>query len=250
METFCARGEALRRCSSVSPPSGPVPPRAASDDGLARAVDGCAAPARSPGCLSVKGRLPSGVMRISSSGILRPDSPWTRPLLHHRHPVTPYRGSSELRGPVLKTILRGQLVFDEGTFSGPWVRCCADNYTRIDFTVSPITTHVLDTSLGRPAAGVPVVLAAKRRSEWVGPWSAAVRRTPTADCDRWSRLTQCSRQGHIDWSWIRARSLEHLATSQRSDPSVVVIIEIGSEPHYHVPLLLLSPFGYSTYRGT
>ena len=32
-------------------------------------------------------------------------------------------------------------------------------------------------------------------------------------------------------------------------PSVVVIIEIGPEPHYHVPLLL-SPFGYSTYRGT
>jgi 5-hydroxyisourate hydrolase len=32
-------------------------------------------------------------------------------------------------------------------------------------------------------------------------------------------------------------------------PSVVVIFEIGSEPHYHVPLLL-SPFGYSTYRGS
>jgi 5-hydroxyisourate hydrolase len=32
-------------------------------------------------------------------------------------------------------------------------------------------------------------------------------------------------------------------------PSIVVIFEVGSDGHYHVPLLL-SPFGYSTYRGS
>jgi allantoinase len=38
--------------------------------------------------------------------------------LEHRHPVTPYAGH-RLRGRVVKTILRGTVIFDEGTFSEP-----------------------------------------------------------------------------------------------------------------------------------
>jgi allantoinase len=78
----------------------------------------CAAPATLAGVSQRKGEIAVG--RDADFVIWDPETGFTvdAALLQHRHPVTPYAGR-RLRGRVLKTILRGQLVFDEGTFSGP-----------------------------------------------------------------------------------------------------------------------------------
>jgi 5-hydroxyisourate hydrolase len=105
--------------------------------------------------------------------------------------------------------------------------------------VSGITTHVLDTSRGCPAKGVPVVLerAADDRWEPVG------RGTTDADGRARDLLTSAPEDG-------RYRLTFDTGAYSRFYPEVTVtfVVEAG-EDHYHVPLLL-SPFGYSTYRGS
>jgi len=114
--------------------------------------------------------------------------------------------------------------------------------------MSAITTHVLDTSRGRPAAGVGVVL---ERSTSHDTWSVVGRgdtdgegrqRTLMADGAALTpglyRLTFDTRR-YFDG--VGARTLF---------PSVVITFETAAgESHYHLPLLL-NPFGYTTYRGT
>jgi allantoinase len=76
----------------------------------------CARPAELAGLGGRKGRMEAGhdadLVVFDPEGVfeVRPD------LLHHRHAVTPYAGL-ELRGVVEATILRGQMVFDHGSFS-------------------------------------------------------------------------------------------------------------------------------------
>lgn len=127
------------------------------------------------------------------------------------------------------------------------MRCFAANYTRIDCIVSPITTHVLDTSLGRPAAGVPVVL---ERSGGPSGW-LMVGSGETDDDGRLRTLIETDAPlvpGTYRLVFDTRRYFERRRVAAFY-PSVVVIFEIGAESHYHVPLLL-SPFGYSTYRGS
>ncbi len=102
-----------------------------------------------------------------------------------------------------------------------------------------ITTHVLDTAQGRPAGGVPVTLEIRDGASWklVGQG--------TTDAD--GRLRTLSPQ-KIDNGTYRIR----FDTRGRSDffPEVSVVFEVrDASSHYHVPLLL-SPYGYSTYRGS
>jgi 5-hydroxyisourate hydrolase len=115
--------------------------------------------------------------------------------------------------------------------------------------MSAITTHVLDLELGRPASGVAVrleVLVPDR-----GVWVELARRVTDAD----GRVRALLEPGApLDAGRYRL----HFATgdyfkargAKTFYPSVTVEFEI-SEParHHHVPLLL-SPFGYSTYRGS
>ena len=101
--------------------------------------------------------------------------------------------------------------------------------------MSQVTTHVLDTAAGRPAAGVAVRLERGRaRSSQTG------RPTRTAGSATWGRT--CSSRGRY-----RLR----FDTSARSGffPEVVVAFTVADDAHVHVPLLL-SPYGYSTYRGS
>jgi len=113
--------------------------------------------------------------------------------------------------------------------------------------VSAITTHVLDTSTGRPAAGLAVVL------DVLGP-------------DGWQRLGEgtTDRDGRVADILPDGRPLEAGVYRLTFDtggyfsaqgitgfyPEVVVTFQV-SDPaeHHHVPLLL-GPFGYSTYRGS
>lgn len=105
--------------------------------------------------------------------------------------------------------------------------------------MSGITTHVLDTSRGRPAVGVPVVLERAADSDWrpVG------RGTTDANGRVRDLLTSTPEHG-------RYRLIFDTGAYSRFYPEVTVtfVVERGEE-HYHVPLLL-SPFGYSTYRGS
>ena len=113
--------------------------------------------------------------------------------------------------------------------------------------MSAITTHVLDTSRGRPAAGVPVTLEV----EAAGGWKLIGKGTTNAD-GRISDLV-------ADETGIEAgvyRLIFDTSTYFTGNkveafyPQVTVVFKTeNAKQHYHVPLLL-SPFGYSTYRGS
>ena len=113
--------------------------------------------------------------------------------------------------------------------------------------MSHITTHVLDVSLGRPAANVSVLLEAQSPS---GNWTEAARGVTDVD----GRLRE----------WAAAKTLPagtyRLTFDTRAYftgrkvlslyPQIVIVFEVrDAEEHYHIPLLL-SQFGYSTYRGS
>lgn len=106
--------------------------------------------------------------------------------------------------------------------------------------MSQVTTHVLDTARGRPAAGVPVAL--RRGGE-------AVAEALTDDDGRVAGLGP----DHLepgDYSLRFDTGSYHSSQGVEGFyPEVVVAFTVSGADHYHVPLLL-SPFGYTTYRGS
>lgn len=103
-----------------------------------------------------------------------------------------------------------------------------------------ITTHVLDTSRGRPAEGVPVVL---ERAAGDG-WEPIGR--GTTDADGRARELGSAGAGRYRLTFDTGVYLGGDAFY----PQVTVEFRVDQgEDHYHVPLLL-NPFGYSTYRGS
>ena len=100
--------------------------------------------------------------------------------------------------------------------------------------MATLSTHVLDTSRGRPASGVSVVLEAA---------DGTVLAEGVTDAD--------GRVGSLGGDLAAGEHRLRFTTSTYSAfyPEVVVTFLVGDEEHYHVPLLL-SPFGYSTYRGS
>lgn len=109
-----------------------------------------------------------------------------------------------------------------------------------------LTTHVLDTSVGRPAAGVRVVL----------------RRDGEALADTRTNADGRTDQPLLDGAAFQPGAYEltfHVGDYFRgrgapiAEPPFLDVIpirfSIAEDKHYHVPLLV-SPFGYSTYRGS
>jgi 5-hydroxyisourate hydrolase len=114
--------------------------------------------------------------------------------------------------------------------------------------MSAITTHVLDTSRGRPAAGIPVILEAQEAG---GGWRVAGSGRTDAD----GRLRELLPPGHAlaEGVYILTFETAEYFAEQGVEAfypfvSVVFVVHDAAQ-HYHVPLLL-SPFGYSTYRGS
>ncbi len=114
--------------------------------------------------------------------------------------------------------------------------------------MSAITTHVLDTARGRPAAGVPVVL------EFQAPganWKKLGEATTDAD----GRCKDLLSDGEALSPGIYRLTfdVESYFSAQGTEsfyPQASVVFNVrDAAQHYHVPLLL-SPFGYSTYRGS
>ena len=114
--------------------------------------------------------------------------------------------------------------------------------------MSAITTHVLDTARGHPAAGVAVVLELKHDD---GDWKAIGRGVTDADGRLRSLMPEAgSAPPGIYRLTFDTGPYFEAQGSRGFYPHVTVTFEVvQGEAHYHVPLLV-SPFGYATYRGS
>jgi 5-hydroxyisourate hydrolase len=113
--------------------------------------------------------------------------------------------------------------------------------------MSHITTHVLDVSLGRPAANVAVLLESQSAR---GEWAEIARGATDAEgrLRDWAAAEKLAagiyRLAFDTRAYFAARKIASLY------PQVIIVFEVrDTQEHYHIPLLL-SPFGYSTYRGS
>ena len=111
--------------------------------------------------------------------------------------------------------------------------------------MTSVSTHILDTARGRPAAGVLVSL-----SVWTeGAWHRLGERATDTD-GRVTGLPAVDLDATATLRLIFA--VEDYLVARHGTaffPEVTVAFQAGPGEHYHVPLLL-SPFGYATYRGS
>lgn len=113
--------------------------------------------------------------------------------------------------------------------------------------MSAITTHVLDTATGRPAAGIALKLERLAGDAWV---ELATGKT---DADGRNRELlppdEILEEGTYRMTFDTAAHFSACGV-EGFYPYVQVVFTIRTDgEHYHVPLLL-SPYGYSTYRGS
>jgi 5-hydroxyisourate hydrolase len=108
--------------------------------------------------------------------------------------------------------------------------------------MSTLSTHVLDTALGKPATGIPVTLASGAK-----PLGRAL-----TDAD--GRVREFAGVGSLEAGTytLTFAVAEYFKAGGRSSLYSNIAVEFhipDATGHYHIPLLL-SPFGYSTYRGS
>ncbi|MCY9782738.1 hydroxyisourate hydrolase [Nocardiopsis sp. EMB25] len=114
--------------------------------------------------------------------------------------------------------------------------------------MSHVTTHILDASLGRPARDVPVRLEAATDAERTS-WKTVAEGRTNDD----GRVPDLGPE-QLSAGYYRVvfdTAAYFAATEQKGFyPEVTIVFDLADEDaHYHVPLLL-SPFAYSTYRGS
>lgn len=113
--------------------------------------------------------------------------------------------------------------------------------------MSTISTHVLDTARGIPARGIRVIL---QRSTAGHKWEDIAMGSTNADgripdfVPKEVMLAEGTYRLRFD---VSAYFSGHETKSFY--PYIEVVFELGHDGHYHVPLLL-SPWGFSTYRGS
>ncbi|CAL9574497.1 hydroxyisourate hydrolase [Streptomyces thermolilacinus] len=125
-------------------------------------------------------------------------------------------------------------------------------------TTASVSTHILDTSAGRPAEGVAVSLAARagRAAEWVALGGSAT--DADGRCKDLPALPEGTTHVRLDFE-TEAYFASKQAEAQQDAPAtrdsgvffpeVAITFAVVPGEHYHVPLLL-NPFGYSVYRGS
>jgi 5-hydroxyisourate hydrolase len=113
--------------------------------------------------------------------------------------------------------------------------------------MSGISTHVLDTAAGRPARGVPVRLERRTSQGWtpVGEHATDEKGRVADLLGSGATLEPGTYRLHFDVTAYFGASGQE---SFFPEATVVFVIRDAAQ-HYHVPLLL-SPFGYTTYRGS
>lgn len=110
-----------------------------------------------------------------------------------------------------------------------------------------ISTHILDTSRGRPANGVEVTL-----SQWIGNRWRSLSKAVTDENGRISDLHQGAMHGEQGLYRLQFATDEYFSAlnTEALYPWVDVVFQIkDTDEKYHIPLLL-SGHGYTTYRGT
>ncbi|MGY4979077.1 hydroxyisourate hydrolase [Streptomyces sp. 900105755] len=127
-------------------------------------------------------------------------------------------------------------------------------------TTASVSTHILDTSSGRPAEGVAVRLAARpgREAEWRALGGSAT--DGDGRCKDLPALPEGTTHVRLDFA-VEPYFEKKQADAQQDAPAnrdsgpavffpeVAITFAVVPGEHYHVPLLL-NPFGYSVYRGS
>ncbi|MFF7837852.1 hydroxyisourate hydrolase [Streptomyces ossamyceticus] len=125
-------------------------------------------------------------------------------------------------------------------------------------TTASVSTHILDTSVGRPAPAVAVRLAARPGRD--AGWRALGGSATDADgrCKDLPALPEGTTHVRLDFAVEPYFETQRAETQQDAPahrdsgvffPEVVITFAVEAGEHYHVPLLL-NPFGYSVYRGS
>jgi 5-hydroxyisourate hydrolase len=128
-------------------------------------------------------------------------------------------------------------------------------------TTASVSTHILDTSVGRPAEGVTVRLAARggRTPDWRELGGCAT--DADGRCKDLPALPEGTTHVRLDFE-VEAYFEKKKADAQQDAPAnrdsgasgvffpeVTITFAVRPGEHHHVPLLL-NPFGYSVYRGS
>ncbi|MER5513739.1 hydroxyisourate hydrolase [Streptomyces sp. NPDC002763] len=130
-------------------------------------------------------------------------------------------------------------------------------------TTASVSTHILDTSLGRPAEGVAVQLSARegRDADWQALGGSAT--DTDGRCKDLPALPEGTTHVRLDFAVEpyfekfakKQADAQQDAPANRDSgaavffPEVAITFAVVPGEHYHVPLLL-NPFGYSVYRGS
>lgn len=113
--------------------------------------------------------------------------------------------------------------------------------------MSKITSHVLDASRGKPAQGVPITLERNECGIWVA-LSNAVTNSDGRVPELWQDGMKLE-AGVYKLTFDTEKYFQSIGV-KGFYPHVPIVFEIAdAAQHYHVPLLI-SPFSYSTYRGS
>jgi 5-hydroxyisourate hydrolase len=112
--------------------------------------------------------------------------------------------------------------------------------------MSQITTHILDTTKGKPASGVSIILYAAS----AGEWKELARGITNAD----GRIPDLLAKDILLEPAVYKMKFETKSYFDQQGiktfyPFVEIVFNIDTKEHYHIPLLL-NPYGYSTYRGS
>jgi 5-hydroxyisourate hydrolase len=112
--------------------------------------------------------------------------------------------------------------------------------------MSQLTTHILDTTKGKPAFGVHVILYHHKKEEWI-----EVTKGVTNNDGRIPDLLKKGTVMELGTYKLKFETQSYFAKQsiQTFYPFVEITFQVTTEEHYHVPLLL-NPYGYSTYRGS
>jgi len=130
------------------------------------------------------------------------------------------------------TILRFKKLIDEGNWQS--------------LKVSQLTTHVLDTSIGKPGQNITI-----RMKQFVnGSWQTMAQGVTNADGRIGDLLPPNKNVLPGNYKMVFETGNYFAANDTRGFyPEVEIAFTVFDDSHYHVPLLI-NPFGYSTYRGS
>ena len=109
--------------------------------------------------------------------------------------------------------------------------------------MTTLSTHILNTSTGIPAEGVSVSL----EQQVGGDWKQIIQSKTNSD----GRITSFTEQLNKGCYRLIFSVADYFTKQQIKPfyPEVTVVFNVTDGQHHHIPLLL-SPYGYSTYRGS